>query len=70
MARRARSETMETEQSPGRSKQHFVTRIKRHVGRTRLVMALLLLIAIPIFVTLANRAVQENSDAIRQVLGQ
>ena len=61
---------MENEEIPARPKQRFIKHIKRHVGRTRLVMALLLLIAIPIFITLANRAVHENADAIRQVLGQ
>jgi hypothetical protein len=63
-------EAMENEQSPGRPKQPFIAHIKRHFGRTRLVMALLLIVAVPIFITLANRAVHENADAIRQVLGQ
>ena len=61
---------MENQDSPGHSKLHYVKRIKRHLSRTRLVMALLLIVAIPIFIGLANRAVHENADAIRQGLGQ
>jgi hypothetical protein len=45
-------------------------RPRRWLSRKRLVMGLLLLIAIPVFVALANRAVQENAEAIRQVLGR
>jgi len=36
------------------------------VSRTRLVMGLLLIVAIPIFIALANKAVHENAEAIRQ----
>jgi len=61
---------MENQETPGRSNVHYIKRIKRHIGRTRLVMALLLIVAIPIFIGLANRAVHENADAIRQGLGQ
>jgi hypothetical protein len=61
---------MENQESPDRSKLRTLRRIKRHISRTRLVMALLLIVAIPIFIGLANRAVHENADAIRQVLGQ
>jgi hypothetical protein len=43
---------------------------KRLVSRTRLVMGLLLIVAIPILIGLADKAVQENADAIRQVLGR
>jgi hypothetical protein len=42
---------------------------RRLLSRTRLVMGLLLVIAVPIFVGLANKAVQENADAIRQMFG-
>jgi hypothetical protein len=45
---------------------------KRHgrlFSRPRIVMFLLLIVAIPIFVALANRAVNENSGAIRQIFG-
>ena len=61
---RASGKEMEDEDRP---KLHFV---KRHISRTRLVMSLLLIVAMAIFVTLANRAVHENADAIRQVFGQ
>jgi hypothetical protein len=40
------------------------------VSRTRLVMGLLLIVALAIFINLANRAVHENADALRQILGQ
>jgi hypothetical protein len=61
---------MEKEQSPDRSNLRTLKRIKRHVSRTRLVMALLLIVAIPIFIGLANRAVHENAEAIRQGFGR
>ncbi len=48
----------------------LLRRIKRYASRPRLVMGVLLIIALPIFVSLANRAVRENADAIRQGLGQ
>jgi hypothetical protein len=43
---------------------------KRFLSRPRIVMGLLLIVAVPIFVFLANKAVRENADAIRQILGQ
>jgi hypothetical protein len=43
---------------------------KRFLSRPRIVMGLLLIVAVPIFVYLANKAVQENATAIRQMLGQ
>jgi hypothetical protein len=43
---------------------------KRFLSRPRIVMGLLLIVAVPIFVFLANKAVQENADTIRQMLGQ
>ena len=43
---------------------------KRFLSRPRIVMGLLLIVALPIFVYLANKAVQENAEAIRQMLGQ
>ena len=64
---------MEKEESPDRSNVHYIKHIKRprrRVSRTRIVMALLLIIAIPIFISLANRAVHENADAIRQSFGR
>jgi hypothetical protein len=61
---------MENEQSPDRSNVHYVERPKRRLSRTRLVMGLLLIVAIPIFISLANKAVHENREAIRQSFGQ
>ena len=43
---------------------------KRFLSRPRIVMGLLLIVAVPIFVFLANKAVQENAEAIRQMFGQ
>jgi hypothetical protein len=40
------------------------------VSRPRVVMGLLLIVAIPVFISLANKAVRENADAIRQSFGQ
>lgn len=45
-------------------------RSRLRISRTRLVMALLLLVAIPIFISLANRALRENADAIQQSFGR
>ena len=43
---------------------------KHFLSRPRVVMGLLLMVAVPIFVFLANKAVHENAQAIRQILGQ
>jgi hypothetical protein len=40
------------------------------VSRTRLVMGLLLVAAIPIFISLANKAVHENAEAIQHSFGR
>ncbi|THD71946.1 MAG: hypothetical protein E7813_04640 [Bradyrhizobium sp.] len=58
---------MQNEESPDRSNVRYVKRraAKRVVSRTRLVMGLLLIVAIPIFIGVANRAVHENADVIR-----
>jgi hypothetical protein len=40
------------------------------LSRPRIVMGILLIIAIPIFIVLANKAVRENAEAIRQTFGQ
>ena len=64
---------MEIEKNRDRSNVHYVTRPerpKRFVSRTRLVMGLLLIVAIPIFIGVANKAVHENAEAIRQSFGQ
>jgi|GEM_PF-4470338 len=62
---------MENEKNRDRSNVHNIKRPGRPkpkrfvVSRTRLVMGLLLIIAIPIFIGLANKAVRENAEAIR-----
>ena len=57
---------MENEKSLDRSNVHYIKRPKRRLSRTRIVMGLLLIVAIPIFIGLANKAVHENAEAIRQ----
>jgi hypothetical protein len=49
---------------------HYLKRPKRILSRTRLVMGLLLIVAIPIFIGLANKAVRENAESIRQGFGR
>jgi hypothetical protein len=58
---------MESEKSHDRSNVHY---IKRRLSRTRIVMGLLLIVAIPIFIGLANKAVHENEEAIKQSFGR
>jgi hypothetical protein len=57
---------MENEDDHNRPKVHYIKRPKRLVSRTRLVMILLLIVAIPVFIALANKTVRENAEAIRQ----
>jgi ABC-type Fe2+-enterobactin transport system substrate-binding protein len=64
------AKAMENEKDRDRSNVHFIKRPKRLVSRTRLVMGLLLIVAIPIFISLANRAVRENAEAIQQGFGR
>jgi hypothetical protein len=64
---------VQNEHNRDRSNVHYIKPVKpakRLVSRTRLVMGLLLIVAVPIFIVLADRAVQENASAIRQVLGR
>jgi hypothetical protein len=61
---------MQDEDNPDRTNVQPIKPRKPLVSRTRLVMLLLLIVAIPIFVSLANKAVRENADAIRQSFGQ
>jgi hypothetical protein len=63
-------EAMENEKEPEPSNVHYIKRPKRLVSRTRIVMGLLLIVAIPIFISLANKAVHENAEAIRQGFGR
>ncbi|HSY27292.1 MAG TPA: hypothetical protein VK832_07310 [Burkholderiaceae bacterium] len=61
---------MDNKEDHDRSNVHYIKRPKRLVSRTRLVMGLLLVVAIPIFIGLANKAVRENADGIRQGFGR
>ena len=61
---------MENEESPNRSNVDHIKRPKRRLSRTRIVMGLLLLLAIPIFIGLANKTVHENAKAIQQSFGR
>ena len=61
---------MEREESSNRVSPHPIRRSRLRLSRPRIVMGLLLLIAIPIFIGLANKAVRENAEAIRQSFGR
>jgi hypothetical protein len=61
---------MENEENHDCSNVHFIKRPKRLLSRTRLVMGLLLIVAIPIFIGLANKAVRENAAIIQQGFGR
>ena len=61
---------MENEKNHDRSNVHFIKRPKRPLSRTRLVMGLLLIVAIPIFIGLANKAVRENAAVIQEGFGR
>ncbi len=61
---------VESNKKPDRSDVHYIKRSKRLLSRTRIVMCLLLVVAIPIFIVLANRVVHENAGVIRQSFGQ
>jgi hypothetical protein len=61
---------MDTENKPDAARVHYLKRARRVMSRPRVVMTLLLLVAIPVFISLANRAVHENAQAIRQIFGQ
>jgi hypothetical protein len=61
---------MENQENSDRSNVHSLKRPRRRVNRTRLVMCLLLIVALPIFIGLANRATRENAEAIQQTLGR
>lgn len=65
------AELMDNEQQPDhRPKVRTIKRPRRLVSRTRVIMILLLLVAIPVFIALANKTVHENAEAIRQTFGQ
>jgi len=63
-------QAMQNQENPDRSNLPPIKRRKPLVSRTRLVMGLLLIVAIPIFINLANRAVHENAEAIQQSFGR
>jgi ABC-type Fe2+-enterobactin transport system substrate-binding protein len=65
-------DAMKNGKNHDRSNVHHIKRPKpkRLVSRTRLVMGLLLIVAIPIFIGLANKAVRENAEAIKQGFGR
>jgi hypothetical protein len=63
-------EVMENEADRERLNVHYIKRPKRLLSRPRLVMGLLLIVAIPIFIGLANKAVRENAETIRQGFGR
>jgi hypothetical protein len=67
------AESMENEKNSDRSNVYYIPRPERpkpRVSRTRLVMGLLLILAIPIFTSLANKAMRENAEAIHQSFGR
>jgi hypothetical protein len=70
LVRRAIGQAMETKRAPTVQGVHYIKRPKRRLSRTRVVMGLLLIVAIPIFIGLANRAVHENAEAITQGFGR
>jgi hypothetical protein len=65
---------MENEADRERSNVHYVKRPKRLLSRPRLVMGLLLIVAIPIFIGLANRAVRkkrrDNQAGVQSIGGR
>jgi hypothetical protein len=67
-------EPMENEKYPDCSNVHYIGQPpeppKRLVSRPRVVMSLLLIAAIPIFISLANKAVHENAEAIQHSFGR
>ena len=69
-SRRAMVQAMQNQENPAPSNLPPVKRRKPLVSRTRLVMGLLLIVAIPIFIALANKTVNENAEAIRQGFGR
>jgi hypothetical protein len=61
---------MENQEIRDRPNQRHIKRPRRLLSRTRIVMGLLLIVATAIFVSLADKAVRENADAIRQIFGR
>ena len=61
---------MEDEKNHDCPNVHYLKRPKRPVSRTRLVMGLLLVVAIPILIGPTNKVVRENGKAIKQDFGR
>ena len=62
---------MEYEKQDPASVHHIKRRRNRlRVSRTRVIMGLLLIVALAIFISLANKAVHENAEAIRKSFGR
>jgi hypothetical protein len=61
---------MEDEEKPDCPDVHYLKRPKRRVSHTRLVLCLILIIALPIFIGLANKTARENAEAIQQTFGR
>jgi hypothetical protein len=61
---------MESQETRDHPNQRHIKRPRRLLSRRRIVMGLLLIVATAIFVSLADKAVHENADAIRQILRQ
>jgi hypothetical protein len=59
----------ENPDGPDRAERRHIKR-RGFLSRPRIIMGLLLIIAIPIFISLANKAVRENAEAIRQGFGR
>jgi hypothetical protein len=61
---------MEGKETRDRSDVRYVRRPRRRLSRTRVVMGLLLIVAIAIFIRLADKAVHENAGAISEMIRQ
>jgi hypothetical protein len=59
---------MKNQENPEDTNLHGIQRPrnKPRLSRPRMVMGLLLIVAIPIFIGLANKAVRENAGVVRQ----
>jgi hypothetical protein len=58
------------EKQSDRPNVRYLKRPKRRLSHTRLVLCLLLLVALPIFIGLANKTARENAEAIQQTFGR
>jgi hypothetical protein len=61
---------MEDEENRDHSNVHHLKRPKRRLSHTRLVLCLLLIVALPIFIGLADKVARDNAEAIQQALGR